>query len=74
MAKTNADIYKELADLRTELRDRENHLEEKIDQTYLRIQVFESEIRPIRKFVYGIVTIVGGAVLTAVVGVVVATQ
>lgn len=73
-AKTNTDIYKELQVIRKEIRDREEHLEDKIDQTYLRIAVFEAKIKPLEKFVYGVAGLVGGALITAVIGLVVSTQ
>lgn len=71
---TNGDLYKEIYDLKMELIKRDEHLEDKIDRTYLRIQQYEADIYPIKRFVYGLVAITGGALVTAVIGLLVATQ
>lgn len=75
---TNTDIYVALNELRKELVDRDEQLEQKIDRTYLRIQVFEAEMggiekeyEPIKKLVYGLVGISLAAFLTAVLGLIV---
>lgn len=71
---TNTDIYVELHELRKELVERDEQLEDKIDKTYLRIQQYEADIYPIKRFVYGLIAITGGALITAIIGLLVATQ
>lgn len=65
---TNLEIYQALNELRKELVARDELLEDKVDKTYLRIQVFESEVQPLKRFVYGLIAIAGGALLTALMG------
>ncbi len=62
---TNLEIYQALNELRKELVARDELLEDKVDRTYLRIQVFESEVQPLKKFVYGLIAVAGGAFVTA---------
>ena len=62
---TNLEIYQALNELRKELVARDELLEDKVDRTYLRIQVFESEVQPLKKFVYGLIAVVGGVFITA---------
>lgn len=73
-ATTNADIYREVNELRKELILRDEALEQKIDETYLRIKQYEADIYPIKRFVYGLVAITGGALITAILGLVIATK
>ena len=72
--KTNNDVYREVNELRKELIMRDEHLEQKIDDTYLRIKQYEADIYPIKRFVYGLIAITGGALVTAIIGLVIATQ
>ncbi len=65
---TNLEIYQALNELRKELVDRDEQLEEKIDRTYLKIQVFEAEVAPLKKFVFGLISIAGAALVTALIG------
>lgn len=51
---SNQDLYEVLLELRKE-----------IDETYLRIKVFEAEITPIKRFVYGLIAIAGASLMTA---------
>jgi hypothetical protein len=67
---SNAEIYTAVNELRQELVQRDEMLEDKVDKTYLRIQVFEAEIFPIKRFVYGLITIAGAALVTAMMAVV----
>ena len=67
---SNLEIYQAVNELRKELVERDELLEEKVDKTYLRIQVFEAEVQPLKKFVYGLITIAGAALLTALMGLV----
>lgn len=67
---SNLEIYQAVDELRKELVQRDELLEEKVDRTYLRIQVFESEVQPLKKFVYGLISIAGGALLLALLGLV----
>lgn len=56
---TNKDLYEVLMELRKEL-----------DETYLRIKVFEAEIFPLKRFVYGLIAIAGAGFITALMAVV----
>lgn len=67
---SNLEIYQAINELRKELVARDEQLEDKVDKTYLRIQVFESEVAPLKKFVYGLITIAGAALVTALMGLV----
>jgi len=67
---SNQEIYTAVNELRQELVQRDEMLEDKVDKTYLRIQVFEAEIFPIKRFVYGLITIAGAALVTAMMAVV----
>lgn len=67
---TNADLRDEIDKLRLELIRRDEDLADKIDRTYLRIQIFEAEIQPLKKFVYGLISIAGAALVTAILGLV----
>jgi hypothetical protein len=67
---SNYEIYQAINELRQELVQRDEMLEDKVDKTYLRIQVFEAEIFPIKRFVYGLITIAGAALVTAMMAVV----
>ena len=67
---SNKEIYDNLNELRRELVARDDLLEQKVDRTYLKIQVFESEVAPLKKFVYGLITIAGAALVTALMGLV----
>ena len=67
---TNLEIYQALNELRKELVARDELLEDKVDRTYLRIQVFESEVQPLKKFVYGLIALAGAGFITALMGVV----
>ena len=67
---SNSEIYQAVNELRQELVQRDEMLEDKVDKTYLRIQVFEAEIFPIKRFVYGLITIAGAALVTAMMAVV----
>jgi hypothetical protein len=67
---SNSEIYQAINELRQELVQRDEMLEDKVDKTYLRIQVFEAEIFPIKRFVYGLITIAGAALVTAMMAVV----
>lgn len=71
---TNLELLTEIHELRKELVARDEALENKIDETYLRIKQYEADIYPIKRFVYGLIAITGGALITAVLGLVVATQ
>ncbi len=62
---SNKEIYDNLNALRQELTSRDDLLEDKVDKTYLKIQVFEAEINPLRKFVYGLIAIAGASLMTA---------
>ena len=55
---SNQDLYEVLMELRKEL-----------DETYLRIKVYEAEIMPLKKFVYGLVSIAGASFITAIMAV-----
>lgn len=57
--KTNEDLYEIIMELKKEL-----------DETYLRIKVFEAEIFPLKRFVYGLISIAGAALVTALMAVV----
>lgn len=65
---SNAEIYTAINDLRKELVTRDEALEEKVDKTYLRIQVFEATTEPLKRFVYGLIAIAGAAFVTALMG------
>lgn len=65
---TNADIYRELHLLRKELVERDEMLEDKVDKTYLRVKQYEADIYPIKRFVYGLIGLVGATLITAIVG------
>lgn len=67
---TNEDIYQALNELRKELVTRDEQLEQKVDQTYLRIQVFEATTEPLKRFVYGLIALAGAGFITALMGVV----
>jgi hypothetical protein len=56
---SNQDLYEVLMELRKEL-----------DETYLRIKVFEAEMFPLKRFVYGLISIAGAALVTAMMAVV----
>lgn len=58
MKKTNEDLYEVIMELKKEL-----------DETYLRIKVFEAEIFPLKKFVYGLLSVAGAALVTAMMAV-----
>jgi hypothetical protein len=62
---SNAEIYTAINELRKELVTRDEDLENKVDRTYLRIQVYEAQIEPIKRFVFGLITIAGAAFITA---------
>jgi hypothetical protein len=62
---TNKDIYEQLDKLRRELQDDSDKLADKIDKTYVRIAQFETEVAPLKRFVYGIVAICMAGLLTA---------
>ena len=62
---SNQKIYEAVNELRKELVMRDEELEKKVDNTYLRIQVYEAQIEPIRKFVFGLITVAGAAFITA---------
>lgn len=55
-------------ELRKELVARDEQLADKVDSTYLRIKIFEAEIFPLKRFVYGLIAIAGGAFVTALMG------
>lgn len=65
---TNEDIYQALNELRKELVTRDEQLEQKVDQTYLRIQVFEATTEPLKRFVYGLIALAGAGFITALMG------
>lgn len=65
---SNLEIYQAVNELRMELVARDEQLEHKVDKTYLRIQVFESEIAPLKRFVYGLIAVAGAALVTALMG------
>ena len=44
--------------------------EDKVDKTYLRIQVFEATTEPLKRFVYGLIALAGAGFITALMGVV----
>ena len=67
---TNSEIYAAINDLRQELVARDEQLEEKVDQTYLRIVVFEAIVEPLKRFVYGLIALAGAGFITALMGVV----
>lgn len=67
---TNSDLYEAINELRKELVTRDEELEKKVDSTYLRIQVYEAQVEPLKKFVYGLITIAGAALVTALLGLV----
>lgn len=67
---TNQDIYEAINELRKELVTRDEQLEQKVDQTYLRIQVFEATTEPLKRFVYGLIALTGAGFITALMGVV----
>jgi hypothetical protein len=62
---TNSEIYQAVNELRKELVTRDEELERKVDSTYLRIQVYEAQIDPIKRFVFGLIAIAGAAFITA---------
>ena len=66
---TNQDIYEAINELRKELVTRDEQLEQKVDQTYLRIQVFEATTEPLKRFVYGLIALAGAGFITALMGV-----
>ena len=66
---SNAEIYTAINDLRQELVARDEQLEEKVDQTYLRIVVFEAIVEPLKRFVYGLIALAGAGFITALMGV-----
>ena len=66
---TNSEIYQAINDLRQELVARDEQLEEKVDQTYLRIVVFEAIVEPLKRFVYGLIALAGAGFITALMGV-----
>lgn len=67
---SNSEIYQAINDLRQELVQRDEALEDKVDNTYLRIKIYEAEILPIKKFVYGLVAVAGAGLVTAMMAVV----
>lgn len=67
---TNSEIYTAINELRQELVQRDEALEDKVDNTYLRIKIYEAEILPIKKFVYGLVAVAGAGLVTAMMAVV----
>lgn len=67
---SNQEIYTAINDLRQELVKRDEQLEDKVDNTYLRIKIYEAEILPIKKFVYGLVAVAGAGLVTAMMAVV----
>ena len=67
---SNQEIYTAINDLRQELVKRDEQLEEKVDQTYLRIVVFEAIVEPLKRFVYGLIALAGAGFITALMGVV----
>lgn len=60
------EVYKIVEEMRRELKDDFEKLEEKADKIYVKVEAFD----PVRKIVYGLVGIVLTAVLTALVGLV----
>ena len=62
---SNQKIYEAVNELRKELVMRDEQLEQKVDSTYLRIKIYEAEIMPLKKFVYGLITIAGASFITA---------
>lgn len=67
---SNSEIYQAINELRKELVTRDEQLEQKVDQTYLRIQVFEATTEPLKRFVYGLIALAGAGFITALMGVV----
>lgn len=67
---SNSEIYQAINELRQELVQRDEQLEEKVDKTYLRIQVFEATTEPLKRFVYGLIALTGAGFITALMGVV----
>ena len=55
---SNQDLYEVLMELRKEL-----------DETYLRIKVYEAEIMPLKRFIYGFIATAGAAFVTALMAV-----
>jgi gas vesicle protein len=62
---TNDDIYEAIDKLRREIKQDVKELKEENEKTFLQIKVFESEIYPLKRFVYGIIGICGVALITA---------
>ncbi len=62
---TNLEIYKAINELRQELVQRDEALEDKVDNTYLRIKIYEAEIGPLKRLMYGFIAIAGAAFVTA---------
>jgi len=56
--KTNEDLYEVIMELKKEL-----------DETYLRIKVYEAEIMPLKRFIYGFIATAGAAFVTAIMAV-----
>ena len=66
---TNSEIYTAINDLRQELVKRDEQLEDKVDNTYLRIKIYEAEIMPLKRFIYGFIATAGAAFVTAIMAV-----
>ena len=62
---SNSEIYQAINELRKELVTRDEALEDKVDNTYLRIKIYEAEIGPIKRLMYGFIAIAGAAFVTA---------
>lgn len=65
---TNSEIYEAINELRKELVMRDEELEKKVDNTYLRIQVYEANIEPLKRFVYGLIATTGAAFIAVIMG------
>jgi len=62
---SNAEIYTAVNELRQELVQRDEQLEDKVDNTYLRIKIYEAEIMPLKRFIYGLIATAGAAFVAA---------
>jgi len=63
---SNQKIYEAVNELRKELVMRDEQLEQKVDDTYLRIQVYEANIEPLKRFVYGLIATTGAAFVAVI--------
>ena len=61
------EVYKLITEVRKELKDDFEHLEEKSDKIFVKVEAFD----PVRKLVYGLVGIVLTGVMVAILGLVV---